>query len=526
MRQTLRQYQNKGVDGVGAAVAAGAKRPLLVLPTGGGKTSIAAHLIHLYVEAGLFVMFLAHREELISQCSARLDSQGIAHGIIKAGNRRVNSHPVQVASVQTLVLRVRPKEEEIPGSLEQLARLQYKADIIIVDEAHRALASTYVECFQAFPSAMVLGLTATPIRSDGRGMGDLFDSLVLCSSPEELTELGYLVPSRVYTTPLEPDFAKMKVKMGEFDKKAVEQAMNNAKLVGDIYAQWKIHASTRQTVIFASSCAHGKSILEVFLANGERAAYLDGETPAEERAAIGAGILGGEIQVVINMGVYTEGWDCPPVSCVQIARPTKSLALYLQMAGRGLRPLPGEDGWPRERWPERKKRDCILIDHGGNTMRHGLISETRAWTLDGETPKVRPNLKTCFQCKAIHDQYKCPECGNVNKKPKRELSKEEKAYIDEQHLKEADLEEVDMEKLLARRNGEIKYFLQCLEEQTARGFKPGYAKKMFNLKYGRWPDKGIGLRPIWGDNYNGGPPMGYTFQGVQYIDRDMAAGRV
>lgn len=520
MQQTLRAYQVKGVDGIHAARAAGHKRILFVLPTGGGKTSVAAHLIHEATAKAWSTFFLAHREELINQCSKRLDDQGVPHGIIKAGNRRVNSSPVQVASVQTLVNRIRPKEDAPPNLLD----VGYKCDLMIIDEAHRALASTYLECVNAFPDGMVLGLTATPVRSDGRGLGDLFNAIVTCSSPSELTEMGFLVPSRVFTTPLEPDLSKVKVKMGEYDKRQLEEVMNNAKLVGDVYTQWKLHGGDRQTVIFSSSRAHGQEILRVFQEKGENFRYLDGDTPSEERAAMLADLEAYRIRGVINMGVLTEGWDCPPVSCVQIVRPTKSLALYLQMAGRGLRPLPGEDGWSRERWGKRKKQNCILIDHGGNTMRHGLVTEDREWTLEGEKVKERSNLKKCFKCGAVHDKHKCPECGHVNKKPKPVLSPEEAQYVqDIAQAVEADLEEVDLEKILARRNGEIDFFKKCLAEQIDRGYRPGYAKKMFMQKFGRWPGKEIGLCPIWGANYSGGPPQGYRFGGVEYLDRDQAA---
>jgi len=499
MRQKLRDYQVKASEEIYGAYARGRKAVLLALPTGGGKTSVAAHVIFEEVAQGRSVMFLAHRKELIDQCSARLDSQEVPHGIIKAGNTRVNQKPVQVASVKTLINRVRPKEGELIGH-------DYKADLIIIDEAHRALAGTYIEVLNAFPDARVLGLTATPYRSDGKGLGDLFEEIVSASSPAELTRLGYLVPARAYTTPLEPDFSKIKIRGGEYAKEAVEAAMNNAKLVGDIYEQWKKRAADRQTVIFASSRAHGKSILEVFLAQGERAAYLDGETPEEERGALLANLTSGKIQVVINMGVLTEGWDCPPVSCVDIARPTKSLGLYLQMAGRALRPHHG-------------KSDCVIIDHGGNTMRHGLVSDDRDFTLEGDNGKMPPaNLKTCFQCHMVHSEYKCPACGHVNKKPKRELTTEEQQYLEEMRI-DADLEEVDMEKIMSKRLVELEYLEQVLAEQQAKAYKVGYAKKMFMQKFGRWPGKEVGLRPIWGEGYNGGPPKGYRFGGNEYLDR-------
>lgn len=502
-RQQLRDYQLKADAEIDAAFASGHKSVLLVLPTGGGKTSVAAHIIHKTEAAEKATMFVAHRKELIEQCSARLDGQGVNHGIIKAGNKRVNNRLVQVASIQTLINRVRPKEGQLIGH-------NYRADLIIIDEAHRALAGTYLDAIKEFPKARVLGLTATPYRSDGKGLGDLFDCIVSASSPAELTRDGYLVPARAYTTPLEPDFAKIKVKMGEFDKQAIEQAMNNADLVGDVYAQWKKHAETRQTVIFASSCAHGQSIAAVFKERGVKAEYLDGETPEDTRTRILADLESSAIQVVVNMGVLTEGWDCPVVSCVVLARPTKSLGLYLQMAGRALRPAPG-------------KADCIIIDHGGNVMRHGLVTEEREYTLEGDKGRAdQSKTKTCYACRMVHDQHKCPSCGHVNKKPKPVTTPDEKTYLDEIGVVEADLEEIDVEKLLARRKGELDFLRAALREQVDKGFKPGYAKKMFMQKYNRWPGKELGMRPIWGANYSGGPPQGYRFEGVEYTDNATA----
>ncbi len=468
------------------------------------NTSVAAHYIDKTVNNGGNVFFLAHRKELIEQCSTRLDGAGVAHGIIKAGNKRVNAHPVQVASVQTLIGRVRPKDGDLFGH-------QYKADLIIIDEAHRALAGTYTEIIKAFPKAKVLGLTATPIRSDGKGLGDLFDSLICCSSTADLMARGYLVKARHIAAPLEPDFAKIKVKMGEFDSKAIETAMNTAKLVGDVYAQWKKHASERITVVFASSRAHGQSILEVFLAAGERAAYLDGDTPEELRTDMLGRLERGELQVVVNMGVLTEGWDCPPVSCISIARPTQSLGLYLQIAGRALRPLPG-------------KPDCLIIDHGGNVMRHMPVDWPREWSLEGEVaPQNRDKVKKCFACGCVHTEYKCPECGHVNKKPKPVIEEELQKYIDEtEKVFDIDLEEIDVEKLRNKRNGEISFLKSSLEYWMASNSPTPVmqAKKDFIKKFGRWPQKEIGVFPIWGAGYSGGPPKGLKFQGVVYMERE------
>ena len=498
--QVLRDYQRKAAIEINDAWASGQKKVLLNLPTGGGKTSVAAHMIAKAVEEGMNVMFIAHRKELIEQCSARLDHQGVPHGIIKSGNKRINRSPVQVASIQTLINRMRPRPGELIGH-------QHIADLIIIDECHRAMAGTYLEVLKAFPDSKVLGLTATPYRTDGKGLGDLFDIIVSASSVKELTDLGFLVPYRVFTTPLTPDFSKIKTKMGEFDKTAVAAAMDTAQLVGDVYAQWAKHGVGRQTVIFASSCEHAKSIQNIFIEAGVKIGYVDGTTPEEERGRILKDLESGAVSVVVNMGVLTEGWDCPPVSCVQIARPTKSLGLYLQMAGRALRPF-------------KDKKNCVIIDHGGNTMRHGLIDEPRDVSLEGDKGReFPPKLTTCFMCNHVHQERKCPECGHENKKPKPVVTDDEKKYMSAMQIADGDLEEVDLVKILERRKSEIAFFKDCISTQRDRGYKTGYAKKMFMDKFGRWPGKEIGIKPIWGSGYTGGPPKGYSFQGIDYMDR-------
>lgn len=507
MPQVLRPYQAKAAQEIQSEYSGGMKSVLAVAPTGAGKTSLGAHLINEAAQAGDQVFFLAHRKELITQCSKRLDDQGINHGIIKAGNKRVNTLPVQVASVQTLINRVRPKE----GALLQR---EYRADLIIIDEAHRAGADSYKEILKFFPAARVLGLTATPYRGDGKGLADLFQTIVKVSNPPELTALGYLVPARVFTTPLLPNFDRIKTKMGEFDKTAVDKAMDQEDLVGDIYSNWKRLASDRQTIIFACSIKHAAHILAVFEAAGESICYVDAETSEEDRDARLGAYEAGKIQIVVNVGILTEGYDAPATACVVLARPTKSLALYIQMGGRGLRTLPGEDGdnLPMDQWHTRKKKDCIIIDHGGNTMRHGFIAEDRDFDLDGEIKNVPVRKTTCFACKFVHTAKACPECGHVNKKTKKEEADEAAALVGSTA---AALEEMDADKLRILRNYEIEFFRQSLDTQVARGHNFNYANMKFKEKFGRWPAKEIGIKPVWPKPYIDGGPIGFIFQGIE-----------
>lgn len=484
MGQTLRDYQARAKQDLRAQYREGHRSGILVCPTGGGKTTVAASVIYDAIAKAKNAVFLAHRKELIEQCSNRLDDSGIDHGIIKAGNPRVNpSLQVQVASIQTLVRRVVPKDGEL------LPREKPPVDLFIIDECHRAEAPTYKKVLSYYPNAAILGLTATPHRSDGRGLGDMFDFIVEASTPAELTERGYLVPARVFSTPLLPDFSKVKKKLGDFAQGEVEKLVDRPQLIGDIYGHWKEHAHDRQTVIFAASCIHAQHIARAFLDKGERAEYLDGDTPEEIRSAILARLDSGETQILVNVGILTEGWDNPKVSCVVLARPTESLVLYLQMVGRGLRTLPGEDGWPKERWGERKKKDCIILDHGGNTVRHGFVTEAREWTLEGNKGQKSSHAKliTCPKCYAIFEGRACPDCGTVPK-----AAEQIRAAMPEQ--KEGKLQEINQ---TMQRQEEIRFFHEMLTRQKNNGYKTGYARVKFFERFKRWPGKEHGLKTKW-----------------------------
>lgn len=497
MSQELRPYQAEAVEALRGKVRAGFKSAVLVAPTGAGKTTIAADIINGAVRRGNRIIFMAHRKELIDQCSARLDAHGIDHGIIKAGNKRRNSLPVQVASVQTLVNRVKPKSGQ-----EALWTCPYPADLFIIDECHRAQATSYKKCLEAYPNAFVLGLTATPFRTDGRGLGDLFQTLVQVSTPAELTRMGFLVPARVFTTPMLPDFSQLKHKGGEFDQEAVELVMDKAALIGDIYVHWKKHAADRKTVIFASSRRHASNILDQFASRGEAIAYVDGETEEAVRDSRLRDLAQGRLRVIVNVGILTEGWDCPDVSCVVLARPTESAGLYLQMAGRALRPAPG-------------KSDCIILDHGGNTLRHGFVTDEREYDLQGKGKGATDtsSVTVCQECFAVHNMPACPACGHVNVRKAGTTGERE-----DPEQQDGELQEINQDVI---RQLEIAFFREALTDQIRFGFKPGYSKAKFFEKFGRWPGKEIGLKMLW-EHYEEregrrsyGKPAGYVFEGVE-----------
>jgi DNA repair protein RadD len=390
----LRPYQLEVLEQIEQAIAAGQRRILVTLPTGAGKTVIAAALIRLLHDRGLFALFLAHRREIIGQTSQRLTEHGMplgTHGIIMA-ERASDLRPqarIQIASIDTLHARgVRRKTMELPP-----------AGVVIFDEAHRARGRTREGLLKLYPDAIWIGLTATPCRGDGRGLGNLFEALIVGPQVAELTKLGALVPVKIFA-PVFRDIANgVDTAQGDYIISQLAKRMNTAELVGNVVRDWLQHGERRRTVAFSVDVAHAVSIRDEFIQAGVRAEYVSGETPVAEREAILARLASGETEVVANCMVLTEGWDCPPVSCAILARPTKQLGLYRQMVGRILRPAEG-------------KTDASILDHAGAIWRHGMPSDDIAWTL--EIDKRAANLSAAARKRgAATELARCPECSAV-----------------------------------------------------------------------------------------------------------------
>ena len=378
MIQTLRPYQSTALDETSQAFRTH-RRVLLVAPTGAGKTTIAAEIIRRSVERGKRLVFLAHRKELIEQCSTRLDQFGIDHGVIMADHRRDRPHlPVQVASVQTLINR----------------DLDAPTNLIIIDETHRCTSASYQTVIENCGNPYVLGLTATPIRADGKGLASQFDVMVQCPTVAELTALGYLVPAVSYAGK-RIDLSGVRISGADYDRDQLADWMNKPHLIGDCVTEWKRLASGRSTMLFAAGVAHSKAIVESFLAAGVRAAHLDGTTPKDERSSILARLADGRLTLVSNAMVLTEGVDVPRVDCIVLARPTKSAGLYLQMAGRGLRTFPG-------------KLDLLLLDHGNCIRECGLVAQDRNWQLLPDATRKRGKSVSYAETFKV-----CPDCGKV-----------------------------------------------------------------------------------------------------------------
>jgi DNA repair protein RadD len=298
---------------------------------------------------------------------------------------------VHVASVQTLARRGNPANADW---------------LTVIDECHHATASSYASLFGT--GSPVVGLTATPFRLDGAGLGDLFGSMVVAATSKDLVDRGILIRPRVLCAPA-PDLSKARVVGGDYSITDAAAAMDTSRLVGDAVATWLARAAGRRTIVFATSIDHSRHIAAAFLAAGVPAAHVDGETEITEREEVLRKLRSGELLVVSNVGLFTEGWDLPALECCIMAKPTASLALHQQMAGRVVRIAEG-------------KGDAIILDHAGNHHRHGEIVRELEYSLETKVvSKSGPMLgvRTCLGCYCMFPvtTWVCPQCG-LDSRPK------------------------------------------------------------------------------------------------------------
>lgn len=496
-RIELRDYQLRAIDQLEEHWQLGTKHVLLVAPTGAGKTIIGVEIIRRAVERGERTLFLAPRRELIYQTVEKMHRFDIHHGVILAGHPDMNLYAqTQVASVDTLIARALRKQ-----------RIQLPAiQLVIVDEAHVGLTERRQELLRMFPDAKIVGLTATPCRSDGKALGQVYDEMVEVASVAELTEQGYLVPGRYFSVS-DPDLKGVRTLAGDYHRGDLERAMNKPKLVGDIVEHWLKHAHDKRTVVFASSINHSAALANEFVSHGVTAEHVDASTPDHEREAIFDRFRTGRTQVLCNCTLASIGFDLPELDCVVFARPTKSLGLYLQMLGRGLRPA--ED-----------KTECLVLDHSGCVRRFGFATEERYWTLHGKyaqdeekvakakAEKEQKDLfeRVCPECQHVHAPApECPNCQYVY--PKRGV-----------RLTTFAGELVEMGGGITSRNkkGSVtqkaEWYLQLVGYADMKGYKRGWASFKFKEKFGEWPSY---QHQMHAEKYGGVTPLPEVMRWIQ-----------
>jgi DNA repair protein RadD len=356
----LRPYQSELVSRVETCFQQPDPAVVLQLGTGGGKTATASVILANEIALGRRAVFMAHLSDLIGDTHARLKSAGIRAGFVQAGRPSDPTAPIQVASLQTLHAR-----GELPP-----------ADLVILDEAHRAMGPSVRAILEAYPRAKRLGLTATPQRGDGQPLGDLFKHLVSGPSNAWLTEQGFLVPCELRAP-----------------GRVVEGAL--AMCPVEAYRQY---TPGRRAIVFASDLTHAKELATKF---GPRAALFVGDTDIQERENLRRAVVRGALDILVGVGVFVEGFDLPEIEVVILARSFSVCGSFLQAIGRGLRPAKG-------------KTKCTVLDLKGAWQLHGLPDERRVWSLTGAAVKRIEKLAAmtkCPECWAVfRPARECPRC--------------------------------------------------------------------------------------------------------------------
>lgn len=459
----LRPYQATAVQALRNTLARGLKRVILSSPTGSGKTEMGFEIIRGAMAKGKKVAFIANRVHLVEQTCRRLSVAGFDYGVIQGQNTKAPWSSILVCSIQTIHRRGLPED----------------IDLLVIDEAHACAGTEAYHVVMA--GKPVIGLTATPY-SKGLGKhhasigGELFQEVVVAARIEDLIRDGYLVSADIWA-PGEPDLTGVKITAGDYNEKQLGEAVDKAELIGDIVSHWFKHAHNTPTVCFATNISHSKHIVEQFKNAGVAAEHIDCYTDDSERIAILGRVASGETMLISNVGILAEGWDFPACKTLILARPTKSLIRYLQMAGRVLRPYPG-------------KPKALILDHSGSVRRLGFPWDDFGQKLDdGKATKSSSAAKakeeslpkTCKNCDYVKPAKtpKCPSCGFESRCPT------------EIETIEGDLVAVTegtkaVNGLKAIGKAHVFHQLRWIADQ--HGYKDGWAAMKYRTAFGTWPN--------------------------------------
>jgi superfamily II DNA or RNA helicase len=394
----LRPRQQQAVVDLRHSYRTGHRAPILVAPTGFGKTATATEIVRMSIARGRRVWFLAHLREILDDTADRLGAAGISYGQIRSGRSADYGQLVQIAALQTAVRR-----DRLPP-----------ADLLIIDECHLGVARSYRTVIDALGRPNLLGLTGTAQRLDGRGLGEVFDDLVWTCSTAELIDEGLLAPVRVFAPP-GADLTGLRARGGDLDQGQASEILSRPTVVGDALSHWKRLCHGRRGVAFCTTVAHAEAVAEQWRRAGYRAVAVHGGSEDAERAAAVRDLRAGHLDLVACAQLWIAGVDVPEIDVVIWLRPTQSLTAWLQGNGRGLRIAPG-------------KADLLILDHVGNCARLGHPLQEHEWSLDGKRKRDTEraiSVKVCPVCfsvmpsakpKCINDQ-----CGHVFAVERREL---------------------------------------------------------------------------------------------------------
>lgn len=419
----------------------------LVMPTGAGKTVVAAAIIQGAVAKGRRAMIASHTRAIVMQTVRRFREAGLDTGCIMGAETENTDAPVLVASIQTLNAR-----DIVPN-----------VDVVIIDECHRAVSKSYQDLIQAYREKSVIGLTATPCRLDGRGLREVgFSRILEPVSYADLFTSGALIKPRMFVPPGAPDMSKVRVVAGEFAGPEYDEAART--ITGCVVQHYRDFALHMGAVAFGVDVQHAEDIAQAFNDAGFPAECLSGESSQAQRDAAIARLVSGETKIITNCSLFGEGWDFPALEAVILARPTASLALHRQQVGRVMRSHPGKD-------------HAVVIDAAGNIERHGAPWEPIVWSLDTKVERKETekeygeNLRRCKECFALFEktETECPECGWEVPQTDRRRDHD------------------DGELTEWKEKTEEEWYTLEVQKASKRGHKLGAARMRYKDRYGDWP---------------------------------------
>ena len=474
-RKPLFPDQEVGVNEILKALRAGWKRPVFKLPTGGGKTVIAAEIILRAREKGNRVAFVVDAISLIEQSVERFIEAGIPSediGVLQGLHERTDiTRPVQIISIDTL--RARPGILTIPEFADKLK-------LVLVDECHCQKSFLY-DWMARWNAVTFIGLSATPWA---KGMAKHWDTLVVGGTLRDMIANGRLSQYKVYAA-ASPDLSKVKSNSKDFNEVDLAKAMTDGALVGDSVRHWKKHAQDRPTLTFCVNRIHAMAVQKEFEAHHVPTGYIDAYTPLEEREEIGRKLARGELKNVVSVGCLTKGvdWD---VRCILLLRPTKSEMLFIQIVGRGLRTAEGKDY-------------CLILDHSDTFLRLGFpedIDLAHDELNDGNKPEnsermiEEPKPTKCSNCGYVKPPkiHACPSCGFA---PER-IYQGDTVTAELTELVPKEKERINR---VTKPEEKAAFYSGLKHYGAGKGYKPGWAANQYREKFGVWPNKYKDVKP-------------------------------
>jgi superfamily II DNA or RNA helicase len=408
-------------------------------------------------ERGYKSIFLVHRRELINQTVRTLREFGVDPKILSASVSGGTDDRIMVGSIQTVT--------------RHLDRIQDR-NFVIYDECHHIASESWGRVFHSLPNAYHVGLSATPERLDGRGLGEFFKKMVVGPQVKELIDAGWLSRYRLFA-PSTVDLKGVHSRAGDWIRGELSQAVDRPGITGNAVAHYSKLCAGKRAIVFAVSIEHSKHIMQQFQTVGVNAQHIDGGTPDAERDEAIKRFSSGDIQVICNCDLFGEGFDCPGIECAILLRPTQSRSLYRQQIGRALRPVEG-------------KREAIILDHVGNCSRHGLPDDEYQWSLDGNPNRGKRSasdsaVRVCMSCFAANPSGSptCGCCGAEFPVESRNIPQ-----------RDGELTEIDIEQQRAikrREQGQCNTLEQLVQLGTDRGYKNPYwwARRVMEGRYAK-----------------------------------------